>query len=122
MKYILPFLWGAHHGLIETVHTSPQVSSQVTKKTNEIHKESIKNQEEVTKKVNFEDLTGPPQVMEQMNARLDQLVSNYIMNQWASISATKKKFENHPNPLFRNLLLHVLRNMEAVFQANHLII
>ena len=40
-----------------------------------------------------------------MNARLGQLVSNSIMNQSASLSASKKNFENRLNPLFRKLIL-----------------
>ena len=49
-KDILPFLWGAHHGLIEVVQTSPQVSGLVTKKTKDIQQALIKSQETVTKK------------------------------------------------------------------------
>ena len=79
-KDILTYLWGVHKNLIEPVSTSPHVSSTITNLVKAIHMQNLHTKATPTPTVQFEDLTGPPRVMDQMNARLGQLVSNSIMN------------------------------------------
>jgi len=101
----MAYLWGVHHNHIEAVPTSPQISNNIHKIIIDIHKDNIKSSENPRNSTHVEDLTGPPKVMEQMNACLGQLISNSIMNHAASSAATKKKFENRLNPLFRKPIL-----------------
>ena len=103
-KDILSYLWGVHNDLIESVPTSPHVSSTITKLVKEIHSKSLHTTPTPSATV---DLTDPTRdrYFDQMNARLGTLVSNSIMSQAASSAATKKKFETRLNPLFRNLIL-----------------
>ena len=104
-KDILPYLWGVHNKLIEPVSISPHVSKTITNLVDDIHSQNLHSKPTPPPRVHFEDLTGTPQVMDQMNTRLGQLVSNSIMSQAASSAAIKKRFETRLNPLFRKLIL-----------------
>ena len=99
-KDIITYLWGVHNDLIAPVPISSHVSSTITNLVKEIHSQNLHTKPPSKTAVRFEDLTGPPKVMDEMNARLGQLVSNSIMSQAASYAASKKKFESRLNPLF----------------------
>ena len=59
---------GAHHNHIAAVAISPHVSTAIKNATKRTHKENIKTEPIKDKQVNFENLTGPPKVMDQMNS------------------------------------------------------
>ena len=106
LKEIFPYLWAAHHKQIGTVKTSPHISKDIVAKTVSLHNNKIITiPVSPTIQINIEDLTGPPKVMDQMNAWLGQLVSNSIMTQAASSASNKKKFKTRLNSLIRTRVL-----------------
>ena len=77
LKDIIPYLWAAHHKQIDTAKTSPHISKDISAKTVSLHNNKILTIPVSSPiQINVEDLTGPPKAMDQMNARLGQLVSN----------------------------------------------
>ena len=105
LKEILPYLWAAHHKKIGTVETSPHISKEIARKSTLFHNTEILTIPLPSKPIQVEDLTGPPRVIDQMNTRLGQLVSNSIMAQAASSASNKKKFETRLNSLVHTLVL-----------------
>ena len=81
LKEIIVHLWTAHHGHIKSVKTSPHVSPAISKLVNKLPKEYILSSklDPKPRSAHIKDLIGPPTVMDQMNARLGQLVSKSIM-------------------------------------------
>ena len=106
LKLLLPYLLAANLDDIASVPTSAQVSQKIELKNIELHKTFISQPKLITQATtSTTDLTLTPPLLEQMNAKLAQLVSNGIMADSAKSLQSKRKFETRLNSMFKTLII-----------------
>ena len=105
LKTLLPYLWAANKADIASVATSAQISRKIELKNKVLHQSFIDLPKPPTQtSSNSIDLTSTPPVLEQMNAKLAQLVSNNIMADSSKSLQNKRKFETRLNTMFQTLI------------------
>jgi len=106
LKLVFPFLWAVNQDAISAVPTSVNVSRKIELKNIELHKVFIIQPKHITPvNTTHIDLTSTPPVLEQMNAKLTQLVSNQIMADSSKPINHKRRFETRLNSIFQTLIL-----------------